>query len=48
MFLEQPRSHFLQSSRQVAINLARKDIATVLQGHYALYDSIYNTDNELN
>ena len=48
MFMEQPRPHFLPSSRQPAINLARKDTAIVFQIYSALYDIIWNTDNKLN
>ena len=38
MFLEPPKSHFVPSSRPPAINLTRKDTATVLERHYALCD----------
>ena len=38
MFLEQSMPHFLTSSRQPVINLARKDTATVFQRHYAPHD----------
>ena len=31
-------SDFLPSSKQPAINLTRKDTATVFQRHFALYD----------
>ena len=35
---ETAQASFLPRLRQSAINLARKDIVTVLQRHYALYD----------
>ena len=47
MFLEQPRLHFLPSSRQPTINLAREDTATVFQRHYALRDILQITDYKL-
>ena len=43
MFLGLPRSHFLPSSRQPGINLARKDTATVFQKLYALCEKKFKT-----
>ena len=46
MFLEQARPHFL--AKFTAINMARKDTAAVFQRHFALYNILSNTDNNLN
>ena len=43
MFLQQLRLRSLPSPRQPAINLTRKDTATVFQRHFALSDVLKNT-----
>ena len=48
MSLEQARPHFLPSSKQPAINLARKDTDTAFQRHFAPCNILQNTDNNLN
>ena len=47
MSLEQARPHFLPSSKQPAINLARKDTDIAFQRHFAPCNILQNTDNNL-
>ena len=48
MFLEQTRPHFLAKFKATCFKLGKKRYCTVFPRHFALYNILQNTDNNLN